>query len=278
MPKILKKYRTQSFFALKSFSIGLLISMIGYYAIVLFHLPNPIKLIKSQGLMSKLTIHYMAIFFLFLLLGAGTKFGALLVGGWITKTRPNKAAIFMSISIFLVGIGMTLLSVLILSEFLSTRVSNSYWKNSHLFWVALLLFLLFSYFSLLLKRYELFTKEALTNLSAIPIISPVFCFGGPYFFGQNLAFKNLPQTLLNIYYTISFSSGIFFVAFLILNAFLRAKTDKNKTSSTSLILPNQPVGLNKRESKLLIANYLLLGLGAYLLCVLVIDMTLMLIF
>lgn len=266
--------KKQSLFAVKSFSTGLLIILIGYYSIVLFHLPNPIEIVVRHGLFSRIFAHYLAIFFIFSLFAAGGKSGAIVVGGYLSGKKPNLKQSFISISFFLVGLGATVLSIMLILRFIKKNITRDYWNNSHWFWAGLFVFLFLSYVYIIIRKNGLFIKEALDNLKTIPIISPVFCFGGPVLFSKNLAFANLSQNgLLNVYSILSIIAGIIFLLFLVFYSFL--KTSNQVKDSNKIILPNNVYSeINSGKNKMLLnSSFITLGIGIFLFLFLLIDVT-----
>lgn len=265
--------KKQGLFALKSVSKGLLISLIGYYAIVFFHLPNPIDIIEQQGWFSKAMYHYLAFVSLHSLIGGGYKFAALIGGRWFNGNKPDLKQSFLSLSIVLLGIGSVSISIYLLLRLTQNIISEEYWNDSHLFWVILIIFVLFGYFYIILHKFKLLTVEALDNLKTIPIVSPFFCFGGPFLSFKNIGFTNIPETELPIYYIISFSAGAMFLCFLISYSFLKSM---NKTSQPKKVIHSIHYFSNKTneaESFLLKLSYIFFGVGMYLLSILLFDIS-----
>lgn len=180
-------YEVEKKYHLQSFSLATLVVMVAYYAIAIFHLPNPISLIRARGGSGEAPVYLIAIYSGVLLLGMAGKAGLLLSLGARRTGARRVIPAFVTVSYYLVLIGSSALAISLLSSRLSSMVSSAYWKSSHWFWVSLLLFLAYSFLALTFYKFGLFQWAVLSNLKVIPAASPVFCLGGPYFLSQNLA-------------------------------------------------------------------------------------------
>jgi hypothetical protein len=170
-------YEREAKYHLRSFSAAVLLVMIAYYVIAAFHLPNPVKVLRSGG-WTLVVSWYM---WVIVLLGVVAKIGILFSFG-TTISGPRKLIpALLTVSFYLVLLGAISLSLALVASKLPSLLTSFYWRKSHWFWIGLLVFLAYGFFGLLIGRFGLFHWQALRNLKAIPVVCPVFCFGGPHF-------------------------------------------------------------------------------------------------
>jgi len=114
-----------------------LLVMIAYYAIAVFHFPNPVSILRSRGWTSEAMVYFMAIYSGMILLGLATKLGLLFsVGASISGPRKLIPAA-ITISFYLFALGTTPLAIVLMASRLPLLLSSAYWRASHWFWCAL---------------------------------------------------------------------------------------------------------------------------------------------
>ncbi len=97
-----------------------------------------------------------------------------------------------------------------------------------------MLFIVFAIIGYVLQSKRLVSWNMLQDLKTIPIVSPVFCFGAPVIWANNLAYASLPKETLSIYNTLSISSGTLFLAYWVAYATFNHRFDESKDKSTAL--------------------------------------------
>ena len=223
-------YEPEKKYHLKSFSVAVLLLMTAYYAVALFHLPNPITLLRAGGWRWQIQIYVAAIYLGVILLGMTSKFGALFSFGARMSGPRKLLPAFLTISFYLIALGIFSLAVVLIAAHFSSLITSTYWQNSHWFWVALLVFLAYGALGLLIGRFGLFQWQALRNLKAIPVVCPVFCFGGPHFLAENLRQLGVQDSLIRTYSILMFLAGFLFLVYWLFFALIDHRYESNDES------------------------------------------------
>jgi hypothetical protein len=116
-----------------------------------------------------------------------------------------------------------------------------------------------------LKHFGLIRWKLLTDLKAIPIVSPVFCFGGPALWPKNLGYASLDPKSLFIYSTLTIISGTIFLCYLLVFAALNQRFSEKVELQTAHSLLYNAKGQKKDTqgiSELNATKFCLLILGA----------------
>lgn len=129
----------------------------------------------------------------------------------------------------------------------STSSIESIWLAYHWMIISCTVLMLLFLTGLMIWHLNLISWNILSDLKAIPIGSPVFCFGAPVFWSKNLAYASLGPKLLATYSSLSITAGIVFLFYLILYGLLNHKF-KEKSDSPPSATEN-PVGIVDRDGK-----------------------------
>lgn len=246
--------------------------MVAYYTIILFHWHYLLSYLTQHSLFSS------GIIYISLLLPM-----ILMKGGFIFYDRKKpKAESFKTVAAISFYILLTLslgLFVVLAAKWLRQLLTTPYWHNAHLFWVAISLFLVLGYGYLLLYKFRLISWELLVDLKAVPIVSPIFCFGGPKLWADNLPFLAQNRELQSIYTVTSITAGVLFLIYLILFAIFNNRYTATKKKSESLVDINQQALSieTKPSTPPLYVCLSILGLAFFLFLLTVFDILLFLI-
>ena len=262
--------------------------MVVYYSIAFFHLPNPIAEVRASGIKSEVTLYVALLNLVIILLGLTGKAGMLFsVGARLSGPKKILPSI-LTVSFYLALIGVASVAIAALSWRLTALLSSSYWNESHWFWVALLVFVSFSALALIVRAFGLYQWEVLRNLKAIPLFTPAFCFGGPFFLKKNLAEAGVDDRTLLIYGGIIFLAGGVFLVYLVLFALFdhryRAEDARSEERTRPGIVGTDgrplrvwPVYRSRNaptDEKPVYIGFLLMGIGMSLTSFVIIDASL----
>lgn len=251
----------------QALSLGVFLSLFAYYAIVVFHWDFISKWISS---LSFPVLGYVGL----------TIFAASLKGGMAlriyriqdSKEKAKRIVILVSfyLAVCLFSIGL----LVKISEWLSSLFSGHYWQESHWFWIGLVIFIMFSILGFIIWRMGLLNWKMLQDLKAIPIVSPVFCFGAPVLWSKNLAFANLDAKLISSYSSLSILAGVIFLIYLVAFGVLNHKFSSTPQEMNSGIIDatgNQISSNFVDKNTGTIACLLLFGLGLFFFLLVLVD-------
>src|SRR5262245_21556828 len=192
---------------LQSFAVAVLLAMIAFYAIAVFHAQAALTWLRANA-PSEGVVYYLAFISAFFLIAMTGKFGAL----WLLGPRPTPWRLlrkaFVAVSFYLVFIGSMASACVMLARRLGSFLGSHYWAEAQWFWIALLLFLVFGYVALVLKMYGLYSANVLREIRAIPVVSPLFCFAGPKFFLDNVQKFGVPAGNLRVHAILMVLAGV----------------------------------------------------------------------
>lgn len=123
----------------------------------------------------------------------------------------------------------------------------------------------------------------LSDLKAFPIVSPVFCFGGPIFWFKNLEHLSLNASQISIYNTLSIISGIIFLLYLLLFAIFnqRYSKDINRFQNKNDIVDSKgnPISgtIEGKNSLIIYSIFGMFCFGFYLFSLTITDLSIMMI-
>ncbi len=222
-------YGYRESFHLKTLSIGILLTLFVYYLAIVFHWDEIVSTITNRRS--------------FLIWAAiGGFLPSLLKGGLVFKIYKSQKSLskairaILLISFYLIGLLASVGAIIAIVTWLSTIISKTYWQRTHWFWVSVVLFLLFGYGYLLLRNFGFIKWQILQDLKTLPVVSPIFCFGGPYFWSQNLSYASLDPKLIAIYSTLTIFSGILFLFYLIVYTILNQKFEKPENNKHKIYI------------------------------------------
>lgn len=259
---------------LKALSGAFVLILVAYYAILLFHWNelDRLKLTILGLLPSTMKLGVAAIAALLSLIPILLKF---IFGSNLYSNRRSVREVVDSIVrisfyvIIIIGLSFVLI---FLGKLLISFFSNSYWDSAHFFWVALFIFLILGFAGLLLYKYGLISWQLLDDLKAIPIVSPIFCFGGPAFWSNNLKYASIDPKLITVYNSLSIVAGVIFIVYLALYAIFnqRYKKDDSDLAQENLLLDSsgkqisQNINQNSRKPIYYCVGIFSLGFSLFL--------------
>ena len=262
-------YGNRESFHIKSLSIGVLLALVAYYAVIVFHWDEIINAVTHP--------HFAIISAAFLpsLIKGGLFFRLYRKQKSISKAIKSVAII----TYYLVGIAASAAAIIYLAGLLSRLISSSYWERTHWFWISISLFLILGYAYLLLKNFGLIRWKLLADLKAIPIVSPVFCFGGPVLWSKNLSYASLDPKLLSVYSTLTIISGAIFLCYLLVFAAFNQRFGEKKAADTEHSLLYNAEGQIKVEQRISEPNatkfcLAILGAGLFSFLLVILDIVL----
>ena len=223
-------YRYRESSNLKSLSVGILLTLTAYYAVIVFHLNEILKIVAKS--------HYGIFAVAFFMPG-------LIKGGLFLKVYRRQKSLskalrsVTNITYCLIGIAGTIAAMIFVSGLLSKLLASAYWSRAHWFWISILLFLLLGYSYLLLNRFGLVCWKLIADLKAIPIVSPIFCFGGPFLWSKNLGYASLDPSLLSKYSTITIISGVVFLCYLLVFAVLNHRYSETEDGKVQVLYDSE---------------------------------------
>lgn len=133
---------------------------------------------------------------------------------------------------------------------------SPYVAEYHSFWIFLVCLI---FYSLMFERVRQSGNilKFIESFKALPLVSPVFCFGAPSFWNDSLTILGLPTQAIHKINVVSFLSGIAFLLSLILFfVFKHIDLQTESLEKTRILVPGQVTRLNKDSS----ASYLSLAL------------------
>lgn len=270
-------YQYKKSFHLRTLSFALILGLIAYYFILIFHLHEIIRFIEESKISA---------FFIICLLTSPIIFmkGGLTVHVYRKQNSLKKGLrAMLLLSFYLMILTVISLGIIFSSKYISKLFSSEYWNKSHFFWISLVLFIVFAYFYFILNRFDLIEWKMLSDLKAFPIVSPIFCFGGPIFWFQNLEHLSLNASQISIYNTLSIISGIIFLLYLLLFAVFnqRYSKDINRFQNKDDIVDSKgnPISgtIEGKKSLIIYSIFGLFCFGFYLFSLTITDLTIMMI-
>ena len=213
-------------FHVRTLSFAVFLAMAFYYAAIAFHWTYIARWLAG---LSVPVLGYALL----------TSFTIAIKGGMFIRiysrqdrgTKARNAVILVS---FYLAIALTTVGAAVwASEWLRDFFSTAYWQSSRWFWISSVLLLIFAILGYVLQTKRLISWNMLQDLKAIPIVSPIFCFGAPVVWANNLAYASLPKEILSIYNTLSISSGALFLAYWVAYAACNHRFGESKGKSTS---------------------------------------------
>lgn len=208
-----------------SFAVFLTISF--YYAVIAFHWAYITRWLA--GLSIPVLGYALLISFTIAMKGG------MFIRIYSRQDRGTKARNAVLLVSFYLAIAVTTVSGAVwASQSLRGFFSSGYWQSARWFWTSSVLFIVFAIIGYVLQSKRLVSWNMLQDLKTIPIVSPVFCFGAPVIWANNLAYAKLPKETLSIYNTLSISSGTLFLAYWVAYATFNHRFDKSKDKSTAL--------------------------------------------
>jgi hypothetical protein len=163
--------------------------------------------------------------------------------GQYTKVNPWQRAIkvFVGINVYLLIFLSASLVVLAISYFGPRITRTPYFEHSHLFWICVGLSIVFYSIYRRLVEFDWLKWEALSDIRAIPSVSPAFCFGMPVLFKSNIAPIKIDNASFNWYIALSFASGLLFLIYLVYfainnHAINAGRQSRSQVTGTGFIL------------------------------------------
>ena len=204
----------QKKFATNYSALSLSIVLLLYYAIIYFHIEIPALTDLFSSTTVQIFLPFYALMGLFSLIGMGLK------GGYIFFTRskldtPRGLFVrFLIINFIVLIFELCFLSVVIIARAIDRVTFGNYLESSHLFWVCIVSFGLFSVFYFRMRSFGLFKWETLSNLNSLPFVAPAFAFTAPFMFSRSLVVNNIPESLFLVHQALFFGSGLAMLLYL----------------------------------------------------------------
>jgi hypothetical protein len=250
-------------------------------AIVFFHLPNPFDLISNYGIFNSPFLAFIYAWLFFSVGGLSVK-GGYALSSIYRGTLPKQALkTFIALNLYLLIFEGGTFVALALSYYGTRITTSAYFQSTHLFWISIGVFIFFYTIYLQLRRHDLLKWQALTDIKAIPFVSPAFCFGMPLVFKTNMAPVVLDAATYNKYVIMSFASGLIFAIYCALYAVHNHKFSiTDAKSSNAFILPTSsdaPSADKEKYAKHVTSIcFGLLGCALFLLLVTTLDLIVLL--
>jgi hypothetical protein len=222
-------------FHVRTISFAVFLAMAFYYAAIAFHWPY------ITAWLSSLSIPILG-YALLLSFTVAMK-GGMFLRIYSRQDRGTKARNAVLLVSFYLAVALTTVAAAVwVSQWLRTFLSTPYWQSARWFWTSSVLLVAFAILGYVLHSKKLISWNMLQDFKAIPIVSPVFCFGAPVVWANNLAYASLPKETLSIYSTLSISSGSLFLAYWVAYAVCNHRLAETKDK-------NSPVGLLGTDGK-----------------------------
>jgi hypothetical protein len=194
---------------LRCVASSVVITLVAYYTILFFHWSHLQQALRKPG---SQIFAMVAIGILPSLLKGGL---ALRFYRKMNRTVFAIKAIAMATYYIVFLLGCILGAVWATRAFRHVRALGDYWQRYHLLWTLVLIALLFGYVGIVLARFQLLRWRFYKDLQAIPLFSPVLCFGGPFFGIDKFNDLGMSSTQTRIYAAVLIAAGIVFLVSLI---------------------------------------------------------------
>jgi hypothetical protein len=141
----------------------------------------------------------------------------------------RRTVVVFSLIVILVGSSIALVGFSGVQRKWLSLLRSSYVSRYHKFWIGLAVF---SFYFYILRQISMRKRiyEFLNSFKAFPLISPVFCFGGPVFWKDSLAILGITGRIVKSIGVMSFLSGILFLIGLII-FYVFVHPERSKPSS-----------------------------------------------
>lgn len=270
-------YAKDKAFNIRSASYSLTAILIIYYAIVLFHLPFPFIEVGDGGVQWSTTLPFLYGWFFFATGAVAAK------GGYLLKQTRNGSAFssalstVLATSVYLVCFQGIMLLALIAVTYGPQFAASEYFQRSHLFWAAVALLIALYPIPKLLNRFDMVRWQTLTDLRALPFVSPAFCFGLPVLLSSNVSPLQLDTKTLGAYVLLSFTSGVLFIAFLIFFAVANRFVTEPAALDKKIELPSRLIASNtenrdRQVRRMTNIGFVIIASAIYLVMLAVLDL------
>ena len=214
----------------RALSAAAIISVLAYYAVIMFHRLDLVGALVRSG------IPLLVIYPLLALPALGAKMGVVLWGGSRALLKPRGFLLLSSgfAAVFVASI----LAVVWIVHRMPGLLSGRYWVVHHWVWTGVTLAALLAYVGVALYRYARIDWQLLDDLKAIPIVSPVFCFGAPSLWARTDSFgalTGLSPAIVRTYSVLAYASGVVFLIYLVCYAILRPRPANESYASPILV-------------------------------------------
>jgi hypothetical protein len=245
---------------IQSASTAVIVWMTAYYIIICFHL-NYMRQLVSGALGS---VGIVGLWLALPVFSLAMKGGTLFVAARTLGVRDSVRSIAITANLFLAGLIGFGATVLYGGGLVKSLLSSKYWAGAHWLWICSALLLLFGFLYSAMLNARLLKWQFLTDLKAVPIISPAFCLAGPKLWSDNLD-KTLFQDRFPIYNILSITAACLFLAYWIAFAIFNQQY-LSESGKLNLSAPSNSFGI-----KVCLA---LCAAGLYLLLVVLLDILL----
>ena len=212
--------------------------------------------------MAKLVL-FMPTFFAYALVSLLFVFGPIGMKGGILNSKPRRKKYFPMVLLLsfyivvLVGSVLLIYSDVSIGSIWKHLINSGFMQKHHitLFIVtSLLLYGTAMYFVVCYGSPLLLVED----FKSFPLLSPVFCFGAPAFWTKSLSTLGMDESSIKAASILSFSSGLFFVAGIVLHQIVKNIT-KNETdisknleikSASTIVLPSNFARSSTAEKKI----------------------------
>ncbi len=192
-------------FHVRTLSFGVFLALAFYYAVVAFHWQYLATWVRLTGPVVGYTV---------LIAFTGIVKGVMAIRIYSLQRSGVKALNAVILVSFYLAAALGVLGLALwLAHWLQSLFSTTYWAKAHWFWVSSLLLIAFVLLGYVIHRKKLVSWSMLQDLKAVPIVSPVFCFGAPVVWSNNLAYASLPKETLATYSSLSIVSGVIFLLY-----------------------------------------------------------------
>jgi hypothetical protein len=215
----------------RALSAAAIITVLAYYAVILFHRLDLVAALVRSG------IPLFVIYPLLMLPALGAKMGVVL---WDRGSRAvlNPRGFLLLSSGFALVFVASILAVVWIVHRVPRWLSDSYWGVHHWVWTGVTLAALLAYVGVALYRYARIDWQLLDDLKAIPIVSPVFCFGAPSLWARTDSFgalTGLSPATVRTYSVLAYASGVVFLVYLVCYAIMRPRPASETYASPILV-------------------------------------------
>lgn len=253
---------------IQTLSFALFLGLLIYYGVIIFHWQFIL------GIITRLSIPAVSLVALWLF-PIALKFGVVEFQVHRNQSSRKKALNAIKLVSFYLFVFLSIVGIAVKSNIWLSHLFNSqYWQNSHWFWICTVVFLVFGIIWLFIWQNGLISWDMLQDLKGIPIVSPIFCFGAPSLWTNNLAYASLDRSLLVTYSTLSILAGVIFLFYLVVFGIMNHKLSKKEETKNIAILGLDEKPLSKTSNDMSTATIICLaifGIGLYILSIVLVS-------
>lgn len=260
-----KSSRMQSLF------LAVFLGILVYYGIVIFHWQMVLGMITALPLSAVGVIYVASLILTPAITGKLCAKSRLLELG---ASEQESWKFVVRVSFYLLVVLSTIGGSIWFGVWLSKIFKSQYWQDSHWFWVSAIVLLIFGHTFSLMRSSGLISWKMLQDIKAIPIISPVFCFGAPALWSSNLAYASLSRSLISAYSTLSILAGVLFLVYLVAFGVLNHRfSEENKNEEPAILAPDGSRVSEVSRGEVIATNicFAIFGVGLYVFVVVLVD-------